>query len=962
VSELTGALVGRRMELETLEAVLSNPDRGPHRLVQIAGEQGIGKSRLMLEACREAERRRYLVFSGRSAELERTEPFGVLVDALDDYLASLDRRDLDGLETELDELALVFPAIARLAERPPVMLAAERYRAHRAIRGLLEVLSARRPVLLALDDVHWADEASAELLSFLARRPPRGRVLTLVAFRPAQLPGPLDAVLNAAPATAGSLRLDLAPLTSDEADVLLGSDMEGRARAEVYRLSGGNPFFLEQLARAGHVPRADDASAGADSPGTAIPAAVRRGLAAEIAALSPVARALIQGAAAVGDPFEIGLAATAAEIPEADALAALDVLLDADLVRPGPVPRRFAFRHPLVRHAIYESARAGWRIGAHARAAAALANQGAAPTARAHHVERSARPGDVAAASVLIEAAKASAGRAPATGARWYEAALRIMPDAPTQASGRLAVLEGLAPMLEAIGRLEDSHAALLEALELVPPADSAHRVRLSVGCASVERLLGRYAIADQRLHRALAELPDAASPEGAALNVGLGISARAAGDAEAAGARAQDALDAATACANRSLQASAAALLALVESESASPDASLPALRRAADLLDELSEDDLATCLEATFHLGLSEVLAERFPDALRHVERGIRIARATGHDQQLFPLLFQRAAGLAYVGRLGEATEEADAAVEMARLVGSPDPISWATGVQCWVALYRGDVETALRTGEESMEASRSRWTSAAAGTTLALVRLESGLAERCRTEMLDAGGGPDLPLLAAQHRCSAYEALTLAELSLGDADAADGWAKRAQAAAFPGRPVSEGHALRARAAVALAAGDPERAAALALDAAAGEDAAGAGVAAARSRTLAGRALAKAGKRDDAIAQLRQAEAQLAASGAGRFADEAARELRRLGRRVTRSGRGVGSDEFGLTHRELEVARLVTAGKSNREIAAELFLSERTVESHLSNVFVKLDVTSRAAVAGMLARRLRD
>ena len=109
-------------------------------------------------------------------------------------------------------------------------------------------------------------------------------------------------------------------------------------------------------------------------------------------------------------------------------------------------------------------------------------------------------------------------------------------------------------------------------------------------------------------------------------------------------------------------------------------------------------------------------------------------------------------------------------------------------------------------------------------------------------------------------------------------------------------------------------------------------------------------------------AIAQLRRAEAQLAACGAVRYADEAARELRRLGRRVTRTRRGAGSDELGLTHRELEVARLVTAGKSNREIAAELFLSAKTVESHLSNVFVKLGVSSRAAVAAVLARRVTD
>ena len=275
--------------------------------------------------------------------------------------------------------------------------------------------------------------------------------------------------------------------------------------------------------------------------------------------------------------------------------------------------------------------------------------------------------------------------------------------------------------------------------------------------------------------------------------------------------------------------------------------------------------------------------------------------------------------------------------------------------------MAVYRGDTEAALRAGEESVELSRdfgNRWTSAAAGTTLAVARLEAGQPERCRTEMLDAGGGQDLCLLGAQHRCAGYEALTLAELALGDPRAADGWATRAEAAAAPGRPVSAGHAQRARAAVSLATGDPARAAELALGAAAAEEAAGARVAAARSRTLAGRALAEAGHRDQAIVELQRAEAELAEIGATRFADQAARELRRLGRKVTRTGRGGAANVLGLSNRELEVANLVTAGRTNREIARQLFLSEKTVETHLSSVFHKLGVTSRAAVAGVLTR----
>jgi DNA-binding CsgD family transcriptional regulator len=101
------------------------------------------------------------------------------------------------------------------------------------------------------------------------------------------------------------------------------------------------------------------------------------------------------------------------------------------------------------------------------------------------------------------------------------------------------------------------------------------------------------------------------------------------------------------------------------------------------------------------------------------------------------------------------------------------------------------------------------------------------------------------------------------------------------------------------------------------------------------------------------------RAAESELSDCGAMRFSDEAARELRRLGRRVApRRRRGAG--HLGLSRRGLDVARLVTAGKTSREIATELFVSEKTVESNLNNVFAKLGVAARAAVPGVLARRL--
>ena len=126
-----------------------------------------------------------------------------------------------------------------------------------------------------------------------------------------------------------------------------------------------------------------------------------------------------------------------------------------------------------------------------------------------------------------------------------------------------------------------------------------------------------------------------------------------------------------------------------------------------------------------------------------------------------------------------------------------------------------------------------------------------------------------------------------------------------------------------------------------------------------AARMRALQGHALAAAGDRDGARAVLKQAESELAACGVDRLRAEAARDLRRLGVRVSaRQRRGGGEGLESLSGREREIAELVALGRTNREIAGELFVSEKTVEGHLRNVFAKLDVSARAAVAEVVGR----
>jgi DNA-binding NarL/FixJ family response regulator len=852
----------------------------------------------------------------------------------------------------------VFPAISRRIDRAVATLTAERYRAHQAVRVLLDALSPRRPVVLTLDDLHWADAASVELVSYLLRRPPRGRVFILMAFRPAQLPDPFEAVLDASTRVLPAVRLDLQPLTRDDALQMLDPDLPAALADELYRLSGGNPFYLESLARA-------DVAEIAASPGTAlvapVPAPVQRALSDELAALPARAHALLQGAAVAGDPFDVGLAATVGEVHADDELAALDELLAADLVRPSATPLRFAFRHPLVRHAVYQSAPAGWRIGAHSRAATALATLGASAVSRAHHIERSARRGDTDAVGALRDAAAVTASRAPASAVDWYEAALRLLPETTEQRAPRLELLIALAPVLASVGRLDDSRAALVEALQLVPPGAASQRVGLSAQCASIERLLGMFTAATSRLHQALAQLTDAASPEAAALNIGLCIGALSTGDVSFMRARATDALTAALACGSASQAASASALLAF--SEAHDPTEHLGTLlERAAARVDELTDEDLARNLEAAENLALSESLAGRFKAGIRHAERGIDIARRTGQGHFLLELLYAEVVLLVRLGRLSEAADASERVAEMSRLAGSPRAFVWALDLDRLVATERGECAAAIAAGERALglaQPLKQRWMTAMVGAGLALARLEAGDPARSRRETLESSGGPSLPSLPLLHRCRCYEALTLAELALGHADLAEKWAASAEAAAHPAVPVSVAAGQRARAAVFLASGEPQKAVELAFAAVCTEDDAGAQIFAGRARTLAGRCLAAAGKRADAVAILKRAEADLSACGAVRYADHAAQELRRLGRRVARTGRRSDDPRRQLSRRELEVAQLVAQGRSNREIAAELYLSDRTVESHLTRVYAKLGVSSRAAVGTALARR---
>jgi DNA-binding NarL/FixJ family response regulator len=410
-------------------------------------------------------------------------------------------------------------------------------------------------------------------------------------------------------------------------------------------------------------------------------------------------------------------------------------------------------------------------------------------------------------------------------------------------------------------------------------------------------------------------------------------------------------------------MAAVAAALLCFARYGEGDLNAAEEARAEAAAVVDRLSDAAVAARLEALHYLGFAEFFCERYDEAIRHLRRGIGVAHGSGQGQLLIPMLVGLAHALEVRGRLRDALDTAEAAVEAARLAGNPQFTSWALVAEGWNAAMTGDLGHAHAAAEEAVDLLRGLDESVltlGAHAHAAAIFLESGDSGRCLEEARRAGA-PDLARVEPGRRAWLAAVLARAELARGSEAGAQRWLERAEAALHGVElPLARSSVLYAHALLALERDDAAAAARLADRAARVAEKVGADLQAARSHALAGQALARAGDDDAAVHALARAETELTACGAHRFRDEAARELRRLGQRTSaRQRRSPGGGQLGrLSGRQREIAELVALGRSNREIASELFLSEKTVEGHLSNVFAKLGVSSRAAVAAAIAR----
>jgi DNA-binding CsgD family transcriptional regulator/tetratricopeptide (TPR) repeat protein len=574
---------------------------------------------------------------------------------------------------------------------------------------------------------------------------------------------------------------------------------------------------------------------------------------------------------------------------------------------------------------------------AHERAAAALEAQGASATERAQHVAESARRGDAGAVAVLREAGMDAAQRAPSSAASWFAAALRILPGSAPRAE-RVQLLVAHAHASAATGHLEEARRSLLEAM-----GDGDVDVELVSACARIELLLGRLDDGRARLEEALAAAPTGAGR----LWMDLALNAFYAADIERMRAAAQRALESGEA-------AGGFAALAMAGSGAGPIPEAQAHCTRAADLIDAMSDGDAARSLDALTHLCGAEYCLDRFDAAIAHARRGIAIGR-----DELFPGLAQTlAAALCSTGRLHEARDVIDGVMESARLSDNAVGLAWGLTDGAYVALLAGDVDGALTISEQAVAISTAGVLAAWAGGIRGAALAEAGEPGRGIDTMAAACGGEELSLIPGAFRVNFLEILCRAQLGAGRAADAQRTAAlaTAQAEAF-GLDFATAMAERANAAVAMKAGAHAEAAELATASAERAAGVGAQLEAARSRELAGRAFAAAGDTARAIEELERAADVFDGCGAERQRLAADRELRRLGRRRARSstsGAGLGA----LSARELEVARLVVDRRTNPEIAGELFLSVKTVESHLRNIFHKLGVNSRVEVARVLER----
>ncbi|QFR02346.1 helix-turn-helix domain-containing protein [Streptomyces phaeolivaceus] len=953
-------MVGRETELARLADVLDGLPgtghgaggigRGP-TVVDVTGAAGIGKSRLVSEFCARARQRGMTVLRGRATEYEQELPYQPLADALADLDTETGIRSPFADVHTMDRFALQRAAAAFLAR----------------------IAKAGDGLVVALDDVHWADPASLELLDHLVRHPPRRAPVVIVVARRERQTSPRFAASLTRGVEAGTvLRLELGPLDRAACLAALAPDRPAALAAELYAASEGNPLYFLALLQAGR------------------PAGLSSLLLDELTPLTDGRRRTLQAVAVLGDHAAPALVAAVTGRPESELDADLRELTARDLARPGP-DGRWALRHPVLRSLVHDTTDPLLRTRMHHLAAAELGRVGAPVTERAHHVERSLTGWDPDAVEVLTEAARQAAATAPASAAHWLGVALAHLPERPAHAASRRALMLRRAEALGACGGLRESRDLLHEVISLSPPGtDDGVRAAAVTLCAVMERHLGRYTEAVALLRRELARGADLSPAETVQLGLELGSSAPHASSYPDVRDDVLRTLELARSLGDEVAEAGALAVTALGEAYEGNTEAAAEATERAAALIDSLTDQDLAGLCEPLARLGWAEAFLERYADAERHAERGLVIARRGGLLYVVPHLLLCRSHLHVMTMRPASAVELAEEAETIARGIGSDELLAFvlASKAQALIpALPPGD-GGALAVAEEAVAraGAGTRWWASIAWGVLGYAALHAGDPVRARAALLRAGG-EDLAGLQPSMRPLFTEVLVSAAVATGDHEEARRWAERARKEAERlGLVTQRASALRSLAHVPLAAGDLTAAADL-FERAAEEAARGQGrlweaqtlLMGAPLTAMAGRPAHARAMWERAVRLSTEGDAHLltglaeairptvfaetgtgTGTGTGRAAESgtAAEAAARTGTAAATATGTARVEAAVLSPREREIAALVAEGLTSPAIAERLFLSPRTVETHLSRIYRKTGVTTRAALAALQVR----
>ncbi|HST42280.1 MAG TPA: AAA family ATPase [Conexibacter sp.] len=943
-------LAGRNRELAAGDRLLEAIRRGKPGVLELVGEAGIGKTVLSAAIAARAEQAGTAVLRTRAAAFERDVPYGLWVELLDGAVDALPPTALDGLgRGHLHELGRLLPAL-REAEAGgagalpdavgDVSSAAARFRLHRAVGALVATLASRGPLVLALDDLHWADPAGLELVLHLLRHPPDAGVLFLLASRPGAA---ASALAEAARDIPSLVQIELGPLSDADARTLIGDAEEPE---QLLARARGNPCFLQALARA-------------ERRGGAVPRTIIAAVDSSVRQLSAPARSLLEGAALVGDPFDVQLAEVAAGVPDCVAASAIDELIEATFVELDGSDLRCRFRHPLVRQSVHDRIGLERRRTGHAALAVALRERGAAPQALAPHVAAAAEPGDEAAIKLLDVAALDAQAVAPDAAARWLEAADRLLPATPEQAERRLGLRLRRSLALAAGGHVEEAHGVLLSVHDSLPPG-SPLTVPVIVQLAQIERASGRAQDSRARLQRALAAGIATTPADEARLRVGLAfdyvqLHDRAAGEAVRAALAAAERADSLLAIASAR---ACAGMLAGWEGDYA---AAAAAVEQALDELTRIGDEELMQGLETVHMLALMAIAQERYADADALLARGASLARRSGQDFALAALLTFRGMTRWNLGDMQGALETVEEGVETARLIRAEAILGHALSLACNLHVRAGDRAAGERAGNEALRILARQQDDVLTATSrlnaVLFMALDVDPAKALREATAAAGQG--LEGTDASWTCQLAEYLIICALSVGDRAAARAWAEQATTVSrHANLPLALTKAASARALVLSADGDHAAALVEAEEGVARAEAFGRPHLA-FARSVLGRVLAAAGESERATAALHAAAAEFAACGLQRAHDQTAREIRRLGGRVAgRVGRAAGVEGLDeLSEREREIARLVAEGTPNKRIALMLHLSEKTVANHLTNVYAKLGLRGRTELAALVA-----